>query len=121
MSAMEILVSVIFLAIGYWIVSALMTGKSGADRNAGQSSQGWAERDRSVAPQPSSIGWHEVLGVAPSATADEIRGAYKKLMSQYHPDKVAALGQELRDLAETKSKDITGAYREGMRVHGMDV
>jgi preprotein translocase subunit Sec63 len=31
-------------------------------------------------------------------------------MAEYHPDKVATLGVELRDLAEEKSKAITAAY-----------
>jgi hypothetical protein len=33
-------------------------------------------------------------------------GAYKAMIIQYHPDKVESLGQELRDLAEMKSKEI---------------
>jgi preprotein translocase subunit Sec63 len=31
-------------------------------------------------------------------------------MAEYHPDKVATLGADLRDLAEAKSKAITAAY-----------
>jgi hypothetical protein len=31
--------------------------------------------------------WWEVLGVAKTATADEIRAAYRRLSSQHHPDK----------------------------------
>ncbi|OGA46370.1 MAG: hypothetical protein A3F74_09410 [Betaproteobacteria bacterium RIFCSPLOWO2_12_FULL_62_58] len=30
----------------------------------------------------------------------------------YHPDRVANLGKELRDLAERKAKEITEAFRE---------
>ena len=44
----------------------------------------------------------------------------RKLASQYHPDKVASLGPELRELAERKSREITQAYREVMRAHGDD-
>ena len=40
-------------------------------------------------------------------------------MGQYHPDKVAGLGVELRALAERKSKEISGAYRQAMREHGV--
>lgn len=35
-------------------------------------------------------------------------------MSQYHPDKVASLGPELRDLCERKTKEINTAYDQAM-------
>jgi DnaJ like chaperone protein len=57
--------------------------------------------------------------VAATATPEEIRAAYRSLFSQYHPDKVASLGIELRVLAESKSKEIGAAYREGMRLRGI--
>jgi DnaJ like chaperone protein len=37
-------------------------------------------------------------------------------MAEYHPDKVAQLGEELRILAEAKSKEINAAYSEALRV-----
>lgn len=64
--------------------------------------------------------WYETLGVASGASTSEMRRAYQTLMGQYHPDKVAALGPELRDLAERKSKEINLAYRNGMRARGAD-
>jgi DnaJ like chaperone protein len=62
--------------------------------------------------------WHDILQVSASASATEIRDAYRRLISQYHPDKVDSLGQELKDLAAQKSQAITAAYQEGMRAHG---
>ena len=35
---------------------------------------------------------HQVLGVSPQASPQEIEAAYKKLIKQYHPDKIAAPG-----------------------------
>lgn len=35
-------------------------------------------------------------------------------MSQYHPDKVASLGPELRDLCERKTKEINTAYDQAI-------
>ncbi len=35
---------------------------------------------------------HEVLGIAPGATEQEILKAYRDLMKRYHPDKVAPAG-----------------------------
>ena len=42
--------------------------------------------------------------------AAEIERAYKVKISQYHPDKVAQMGIEIRELAEAKSKEINAAY-----------
>ena len=55
--------------------------------------------------------WHIILGVPPNAHISLISDAYKTMISQYHPDKVAALGPELRSLAEKKSKEINAAYQ----------
>jgi DnaJ like chaperone protein len=51
-----------------------------------------------------------VLGLAPGADFNEIRTAYRKLSMQYHPDKVAHLGEEFKKVAEEKMKEINGAY-----------
>ena len=53
---------------------------------------------------------HEVLGVSPSATQDEIRAAYRARMTEYHPDRVSHLGEELRKLAHEKTLAIQRAY-----------
>lgn len=51
-----------------------------------------------------------VLGLKPGAGFDEIRKAYRKLSMEYHPDKVAHLGEEFRRVAEEKMKEINEAY-----------
>jgi DnaJ like chaperone protein len=38
-------------------------------------------------------------------------------MSEYHPDKVAHLGDEIREIAARKSKEINAAYEEAIRQH----
>jgi DnaJ-domain-containing protein 1 len=55
--------------------------------------------------------YFKVLGVDNEVLSAEIKRAYKKRMSEYHPDKVANLGDELRQLAERKSKELNEAYR----------
>lgn len=42
--------------------------------------------------------------------AGDIQEAYRRLASQYHPDKVQHLGAEIRALAEQKSREINAAY-----------
>lgn len=53
---------------------------------------------------------YDILGVSSQASRSEIKAAYQKLIRQYHPDLVGNLGPELRDLAEQRTKEITGAY-----------
>lgn len=53
---------------------------------------------------------YRVLGVTSEATDAEIDQAYRRLMSQYHPDKVAGAATDLRQQAEKKARDINGAY-----------
>jgi len=55
---------------------------------------------------------YEVLGVARSASSDAIQSAYRARMKEYHPDKVAHLGDELQKLAHQKSQEIQRAYRQ---------
>jgi hypothetical protein len=66
----------------------------------------------------SGVSWYNILGVDPNSSTEEIRRTYKSLMSQYHPDKVASLGEELRVLAEKKAKEINAAYKEAMYLRG---
>lgn len=53
---------------------------------------------------------YELLEVPRSASADEIKAAYKRAVSRYHPDKVSHLGKEFQDLAHKKLLAIQHAY-----------
>ena len=126
MSVTEIAVILLGLFVGYWVVSKLIGGKP-EPKQTQQESQHQDQRSSSKSNtsnghgEPSPTEWHEILDVSPYATMDEIRRSYKTLMSQYHPDKVASLGVELRNVAERRSKEITSAYRDAMRLRGVDV
>ena len=52
----------------------------------------------------------KVLGVGRHASPEVVKAAYRARMAEYHPDKVAHLGAELRALAEKKAKAIQAAY-----------
>jgi DnaJ like chaperone protein len=55
---------------------------------------------------------YAALGVAPEATEIEIKRAYRKLMSENHPDKLSAKGlpEGMRQLAEERAREINIAY-----------
>ena len=50
--------------------------------------------------------YYEVLGVSKTASADEIKKAYRSLVKKYHPD----VTTEPKDVAEAKFKEISEAY-----------
>ncbi len=54
--------------------------------------------------------YYAVLGLQQGADFIMIKKAYRKLSMQYHPDKVAHLGDEFKGVAEEKMKEINAAY-----------
>ena len=67
-------------------------------------------------PQPSSVfelkNAYKILGVSSSATDAELKKAYRKLMSQHHPDKLISKGlpEEMVEIATDKTQEIQKAY-----------
>lgn len=55
---------------------------------------------------------YKALGVSKSSTDQEIKRAYRKLMSQYHPDKLIGQGlpEDMIAVATEQAKDIQVAY-----------
>jgi len=53
-----------------------------------------------------------LLGIERTAEKDEVKRAYRKLMSQNHPDKLVAKGlpPEMIKLATEKTQSIKAAY-----------
>lgn len=108
MDGLELLAVVVFFLIGYWVVDFFWPKKKidGAP-------------PASTAPGPTAIDenapWHEVLGVAPDATLEQIRKAYEEKSAQYHPDRVAGMGREFRESAGRITRRINDAFAEAVR------
>lgn len=62
---------------------------------------------------------YAVLGVSPDATDDEVRKAYRNLALKHHPDRVAALGEDIRRAAEKKFQEINEAKEKIFKARGM--
>ncbi|MBI2080399.1 MAG: DnaJ domain-containing protein [candidate division NC10 bacterium] len=54
---------------------------------------------------------YAVLGLEPGASREEVKTAYRRLVAQYHPDKVSHLGKEFQDLAHRRLIEIQQAYQ----------
>lgn len=120
MSATQIIVIVLGLVTGYAVISALMKKIEVRPKSrSAESSQGYgdgeARKNERAKRHPEVFPWYVVLDIDQRSSAGEIKRAYKLLMSQYHPDKVARMGVELRQLAELKTQQINEAYRDAMR------
>lgn len=76
-------------------------GQQGGSSGRYQSSQG-----------PTLADACKVLGVSQSDDASVIKRAYRKLMSEHHPDKLVAKGlpPEMMELAKQKAQSIQAAY-----------
>ena len=53
---------------------------------------------------------YEIFNVSRGASRAEIDARYKELAKDYHPDRVAHLGEDLRKVAHEKMIEIQRAY-----------
>lgn len=59
----------------------------------------------------SAQNFYQLLSVASTASADEIKRAFRNEIARYHPDKVQHLGKEFQEMAATRAAQLTEAYR----------
>lgn len=110
MSKQEIFIVGCALLFGFGIVRLMLTSKEEEE-----SSETYGKHPYDFPKEEEIEAWYETLEVKPSATLEEIKAAYKRKISQYHPDKVSSLGSEFTLIAEKKTKQINSAYKKAVR------
>ena len=63
---------------------------------------------------------YQILGLTPEASVQEIKTAYKKLVNQYHPDRLMSKGipEDFIQLANEKMIEINAAYEQIRKERG---
>ena len=106
----------ILLFASMWVVRKLLRVVTGRSVGARPGPGGYGQWGPRSGPTPGYSDRYrspyEVLGVESGASQEEISSAYRRLVQQYHPDRVADLGPELREVAEQRMKEINAAYQE---------
>ena len=126
MTVVDMVVIAAGLLFGYRLVSNYLSPNTGDGqkqprtdsdrRNEAPRQQEWQRNWEP--PKPDVPAWFEVLEVPEQAEWSDIERAYRLKISQYHPDKVAQMGEDIRQIAETKSKQINAAYETAMNLRG---
>jgi len=91
-------------------ILAMLLAQAQFARGAGQHHQHGGDAASSRAGNLQQA--YQVLGLRPDASDAEVKRAYRKLMSEHHPDKLAARGvpEEMIRVATQRSAEITTAY-----------
>jgi DnaJ like chaperone protein len=59
-----------------------------------------------------------ILEIQPSVSDDEVKKAYRKMAVKFHPDKVAALGDDVQKAAKEKFQKVQSAYENIKKKRG---
>jgi len=62
---------------------------------------------------------YDILELTPDVTDEEVKKAYRRLAIQYHPDKVAHLGEDIKKAATEKFQKLNAAYDDIKKQRGM--
>ena len=63
---------------------------------------------------------YNILGLEKEASKEEIKKAYRQMAIRYHPDKVAAMGDEYQKGAQEKFQKIQEAYENIKKQRGIN-
>ena len=62
---------------------------------------------------------YKILEISKNATDNEVKKAYRKMATKFHPDKVHHLGKEFQKMAEEKFKKLNDAYGQIKKERGI--
>lgn len=97
-------------------------------RMSDQWKEGEAEAGQPMEPEPGpqaspktghdliAFRWWEVLQVSSTATKDEIRQAYRRLIKENHPDKSGHLSPEEQSVLKKETQQLNDAYERAMNL-----
>ncbi len=63
---------------------------------------------------------YQALEITASATNEEVKKAYRRMAMKYHPDKVAAAGEDVKQKANEKFRAINEAYEKIKKERGIN-
>lgn len=97
-------------SIEWWNSKQQKSGSAGghSSRESGRSD---GRREQPKSSGLSREAAYVIFGVHPSASAEDIQKAYKRLTHSHHPDRFASLGPEAAELAHAKFIRIQEAYK----------
>ena len=92
------------------VFAAMMNARSGA--GAGGAWYGAGGSRTTMRPGGDLEQAYAKLGLKRSATDAEVKKAYRRLVSQYHPDKLVSRGlpEEMMEIDNTRTREINTAY-----------
>ena len=121
-SAKEVQTTKIVLALGLseYEYQAIRMAYLGQSQGYEQSYGGQGYGSSYMPPQDLTKKYCEVLGVSEDASLSEIKKAYRKLVKEYHPDKMASesVPPEYIEFANKKIREINEAYEYLEKVKG---
>jgi len=83
------------------------------DKSRNSNSSSTNQRDQQTQSSDTitpEIAFGKILGLNGKVSKHDIKTKYRELVQKYHPDKVSHLGEEFRELAHKKFKQINEAY-----------
>ena len=98
----------------------LSTMKGHASHAHGARGQSYGQRPPPASSRPSDVDPYAVLGITRGAAEGDIKRAYRRQMSQHHPDKLGDVPDEVKQRAGERAREINAAYERIKSERGLN-